>query len=148
MPLTPSANLEPLAPLIGRWRTSGTVVDDEGNVTTTISGTDTYAVLPGGRWFAHDVDVQMGATRMLVHEVIGGAPRWRMADVRIRGSGPDPVGLMRLTHEGGDLFLLHGEGVRSWMHLRAGEDLMRATWERDVAGTWLPWMDMQFERLA
>lgn len=70
-----------------------------------------------------------------------------MADARIRGSG-HTVGVMRLTHEGGDLFLLHGEGVRSWMHIRAGEDLMRATWERDIAGRWLPWMDMQFERFA
>lgn len=43
-----------------------------GNVIIKISGTDTYAVVPGGRWFAHDVDVHMGDKRTLVHEVIGG----------------------------------------------------------------------------
>ena len=46
MSVTPSKNLEPLGPVVGRWRTSGTVVDADGNVTMTIAGTDVYEVLP------------------------------------------------------------------------------------------------------
>ena len=54
---------------------------------------------------------------------------------------------MRLSQEDLDLLLLHGDGVRSWFHIRAGEDRMTTRWEREVDGSWLPWMDMRFERL-
>lgn len=45
MSATPAKNLEPLAPSIGQWRSSGTVLDDEGHVTVEVSGTDGYDLL-------------------------------------------------------------------------------------------------------
>ena len=146
MSVTPVKNMEPLAPIIGRWRSSGTVLDDEGNVTMEVLGTDTYELLPGGRWIAHDVDVQIGSDRTLVHELIGGvhpAGGWQMHAFD-EADGP---GVMRLSQEEPDLLLLHGDGVRSWFRIRAGEDRMTTLWEREVDGSWLPWMNMQFERL-
>jgi len=37
-----------------------------------VVGTDTYALLSGGTWISHDVDVRLGEQRVLAHEVIGG----------------------------------------------------------------------------
>jgi hypothetical protein len=145
MPVEPVENLQPLSPIIGTWRSSGTVLDDEGRATMEISGTDTYGLLPGGHWIAHEVDVRMGDQRTLLHELIGGvhpAGGWQMHAF----DEADSPGVMRLTQEEPDLLLLHGDGVRSWFRIRAGEDRMTTLWEREVAGNWKPWMDMRFER--
>ena len=142
---TPEKSLAPLAPIIGRWRTSGTVLDDAGNLTAEISGTDVYDWLPGGHWIAHEADVRMGDQRVLVHEVIGGlhpAGGWQMYAFEAT-SGP---GVMRLSQEGPDLLLLQGDGLRSWFRIRAGAGRMTSRWERLVDARWQRWMDMQFER--
>lgn len=146
MSVTAAKHLEPLTPIIGRWRTSGTVLDEEGTVVTEISGTDTYELLPGGHWIAHEVDVQMGDQRNLVHELIGGAHPdggWQMHAF----DEADSPGVMRLSQEEPDLLLLQGDEVRSWFRIRAGADRMTTLWEREVDGSWLSWMDMRFERL-
>lgn len=111
-----------------------------------ISGIDAYDLLPGGHWIAHEVDVQLGDQRTLAHELIGGvhpAGGWQMHAF----NEADSPGVMRLSQEEPDLLLLHGGGMRSWFRIRAGENLMTTLWEREVAGSWLPWMDMRFERL-
>lgn len=146
MSVKPARNLEPLAPIIGQWRSSGTVLDDHGNVTMEVAGTDAYDLLPGGHWIVHDVDVQMGDQTTLVYELIGGvhpAGGWQMHAF----DEADSPGVMRLSQEEPDLLLPHGDGVRSWFRIRAGQDRMTTLWEREVAGSWLPWMDMRFERL-
>lgn len=145
MAVMPADNLESLAPIIGRWHSSGTVLDDEGNVTMEVVGTDTYDVLPGGHWIAHEVDVHMGDQRTLVHELIGGvhpAGGWRM----VAFDDADGPGVMRLSQEEPDLLLLQGDGVRSWFRFRVAENLMTTLWEREVDGRWVPWMDVRFER--
>jgi hypothetical protein len=45
--------------VMGRWRTSGSVVNKSG-VTAMIAGTDTYKWLPGGHWIVHEADVMIG----------------------------------------------------------------------------------------
>ncbi len=136
--------MAPLVPLTGRWRTSGTVLDERGGAVAEIAGTDVYALLPGGHWIAHDVDVRIGGERTLVHELIGGAHSdggWRMHAFDTAGS----PGLMRLGEEGPGVLLVHGDGVRSRLVVRG--DRMTAHWDREVDGRWQPWMDMAFERL-
>lgn len=145
MSVLPAKGLEPLTPILGRWRSFGTVVDDEGG-TTEVAGTDVYDLLPGGQWIAHDVDVHVGEHRTLVHELIGGvhpAGGWQMYAFDEAGT----PGTMRLSQEEPDLLLLQGDGVRSWFRIRAGEAHMTTLWEREVDGRWRPWMDMRFERL-
>ncbi|MCZ2812763.1 hypothetical protein O2W15_15095 [Modestobacter sp. VKM Ac-2979] len=44
---------DPLTPLLGRWRTSGAVLDDDGATTAQITGTDVYELMPGGGWVVH-----------------------------------------------------------------------------------------------
>jgi hypothetical protein len=145
MPAIPTQHLEPLAPLVGRWRTSGAVFDEHGNTQTHLAGTDVYDWLPGGNWIAHDVDVTMGGQRVLVHELIGGvhpAGGWQMHAF----DASDSPGVMRLSLEEPDLLLLRGDGVRSWLRIRAEEGNMTALWEREVGNTWLTWMEVRFQR--
>ena len=144
MPTAPVAALEPLAPLIGRWRTSGSILDADGAVTGAISGTDAYAWLPGGTWLVHEVDVAMDGETTRALELIGGwddaVGGWRTYAF---GPGDEPE-VMRLTQPEAGVLLLSGDGVRSW--LRPGPDRMTARWERAVDGGWVGWLDMRFDR--
>ena len=70
----PAEYLTPLEGIIGRWRSSGSVLDEDGStVVATISGTDVYSWASSGNWIVHDVDVLMGDERTLVTELIVGA---------------------------------------------------------------------------
>ncbi len=143
----PTTHLAPLAPLIGHWRTSGTVHDASGTVTASIRGTDVYRWLPGGWWIAHEVDVVIGEEHVLTHEVIGGVDPgtggWQM---HAFDAGDSP-GLTILVPQPDGRLLLSAEGARSWLDVRAGDGLMTTRWEREVApGRWELWMDMRFER--
>lgn len=145
MPVIPTQHLEPLTPLVGRWRTSGAVFDEHGNTQTHLAGTDVYDWLPGGHWIAHDVDVTMGDQHVLVHELIGGvhpAGGWQM---HAFDAGDSP-GVMRLSLEEPSLLLLRGNEVRSWLRIRAEESTMTALWEREVGDSWLTWMEVRFQR--
>lgn len=133
-----------LHPLIGRWRTRGHVLDGSGTRTAEITGTDEYELMDGGRWLVHRVDVLMGGVRTVALEVIGdpgedGTFAMRAFDA---GGGYDEMRL-GVTEEG--VLRLTGEGMRST--LRVDGDAMDARWERDVDGTWAPWMDMHFDRI-
>ena len=138
--------MEPLRPLIGRWRTSGVVLDEHGTETATIAGSDTYRWLPGGSWIVHEVDVLMGDERTQALELIGGRDEttggWQM---HAFDTGDDP-GRMSLSVREEGVLLPQGDGVRSWLRPTAGPDLMTTRWEREAGGSWLPWMDMRFER--
>lgn len=138
--------LAALEPILGRWKTSGTVFDDQGESDGLISGTDTYRRLPGGGWIAHDVDVEMSGNRAVVHELIGGEHPdggWAMYAF---DRSPHP-GLMRLSRHDQEVLLLEGDGIRSWFHVRAGRQHMTTRWERLVDGRWNRWMDMRFDRI-
>ncbi|NEK57632.1 hypothetical protein GCU56_07080 [Geodermatophilus sabuli] len=144
----PSDHLAPLAPVIGRWRSSGTVHDGTGAVTGRLAGSDTYRWLPGGAWIAHEVDVVVGDEHVVVHEVIGGRDAatggWQMHAF----DASDSPGVMSLVPQEDGLLLLRGEGVRSWFDVRAGDGLMTTRWERELSpGRWVTWMDMRFERV-
>lgn len=146
--MTPAEHLRPLEPLIGRWRSSGITLAEDGSVTGDIKGTDTYTWLPGGHWVVHEVDVMMGEEHTQVLELIGGHDEasggWQMHAF----DAADSPGKMSLTlHEPGVL-LLQGDGVRSWFRPEAGPDHMTALWEREVNDQWVRWMRMRFDRVS
>ena len=142
----PVAHLRPLIPIIGRWRTSGTVLDEEGHTTDHIVGTDTYTWLPGGHWIVHEVDVTVGDQPIRALELIGGRDGptggWQMHAF----DTADSPGRMVLTVAEPGLLLLQGDGVRSWFRPEAGPTHMTTRWEREVDGDWVAWMDMRFDR--
>jgi hypothetical protein len=142
-----ATHMAALAPVIGHWRSSGTVHDGSGAVTADIAGTDVYRWLPGGWWIAHEVDVVVAGQHVLTHEVIGGhdpaTGGWQM---HAFDDGDSP-GVMGLALQPDGRLLLSGPGVRSWFDIGASDGLMTTRWEREVApGTWEPWMDMRFDR--
>ena len=145
MSVKPAPHLEPLLPILGEHSTSGSVHDETGAATAEISGSDAYSLLPGGHWIAHDVDVAIGDQPTVVHELIGGSHAEGGWQMHAFDAAENP-GLMRLTQEESGLFLLHGDGIRSWFRPQPGEDHMTTLWEREVDGTWLRWMDMRFDR--
>lgn len=146
MPATPVEHLEPLLPIIGRWRTSGTILDENGDAAAAVAGTDTYRWLPGGHWVVHEVDVMMGDERTQVLELIGGhdpaTGGWQMHAF----DTADSPGAMSLTLADPGLFLLQGDGVRSWFRPTAGPGFMTTRWERTWEENWIPWIDMRFDR--
>ena len=95
---TPAPHLEPLLPILGEHRTSGTVYDENGAVTAEIAGSDVYTLLPGGHWIAHDVDVAMGDQPTLVHELIGGSHSEGGWQMHAFDAAENP-NVMRLTQE-------------------------------------------------
>jgi hypothetical protein len=134
--------------MIGRWRSSGSVLDKDGfTVVATISGTDVYSLASSGNWIVHDVDVLMGDERTLVTELIGGcdpeSDGWQMHAF----DNSESPGQMSLIPQSDGTFLLQGQGVRSWLDIAAGPGLMTTRWEREIEpGTWTLWMDMRFDR--
>lgn len=142
----PAEHLAPLQPIIGRWRSSGVIVDGDGKVLGQITGSDTYTWLPGGQWIVHEVDVLMDQERVQTLDLIGGREEvsggWHM----IAFDTADQPGRMTLTVQEPGLLLLQGDGVRSWFRPQAGSDHMTTLWKREVDGRWLPWMDMRFDR--
>jgi hypothetical protein len=143
----PVEHLQPLVPIIGRWRSSGSVLDGDGAVTDRILGTDTYTWLPGGHWVVHEVDVTVGGQPVRALELIGGRDDatggWQMHAF----DTADSPGRMVLTVAEPGVLLLKGDGIRSWFRPEAGPTHMTTLWEREVDGDWVPWMDMRFDRI-
>lgn len=67
----PAEALRPFETIIGRWKTSGSVLDEHGAPVTTINGTDEYEWMVGGHWVIHRVDVMMGEDHVQALELIG-----------------------------------------------------------------------------
>jgi hypothetical protein len=142
---TPDKALRPLTPIVARWRTSGTVLDEQGAKIMTVSGTDEYEWMPGGHWVIHRVDVMMGADRTRAIEMIGdpaGDDTFTMRAFDASGA----FDMMTMTVRD-RRFHTTGAGVRNTLIVSPDGATMAAVWERRLDdGTWVHWMDLTFER--
>ena len=148
-----------LAPVVGRWRTEGSVV---GGEPVPVTGSDVYEFGPGGHVLVHHVDVHVGATPVRALEIVG-EPE---GDAMLARSYDDTgdVALMRLRIDDDGVWHFSGGGdvaraarldgdvpapaaVRSTLRIAPDGRTMTALWERAEDGvTWQPWMDMRFTR--
>lgn len=138
----------PWEAVIGRWRTSGTVLDAHGDPVATIDGTDEYEWMLGGRWIVHRVDVVMGEDRVQALEVIG--EHDAVADTYVMRvfDGAGGYGTMTAHPNGDGSWIFLGGGMRSVLRPSADRSFMTARWERqDDSGAWLRWMDMRFDAM-
>ena len=148
---TPAEPLDRLAPLIGRWRTTGREWDATGTEVRTIDGTDAYEWMEGGRWVVHRVDVRLGDETTRALEMIGTAVE-REVDYVLRAfDGGGAFDMMRARWDD-DALRIDGDGVRATFRLPGtggqGDDAMEARWERQFeGGDWWPWMELRFRRL-
>ena len=143
--ITPTEQVRPLEPLVGRWRTSGTVFGDDGAPVMSIDGTDEYEWMPGGHWLVHRVDVLIGDDRTQALELIGDpAEDGTFAMRAFDASGAYDE--MRLTVQGRTL-QTQGDGVRNTLTAAGDGGSMDATWERRTDdGAWVRWMELTLKR--
>lgn len=140
-----TGTMRPFETIIGRWQTSGTVLDEDGKAVATIDGTDEYEWMPGGKWVVHRVDVMMGDDHVHALELIGeyDAEAGTYAMRAFDGSGAYGTMTAHLDADGSWTFL--GDGMRSTLRPSADGSSMTARWERqDDTGGWIHWMDMRF----
>jgi hypothetical protein len=135
------AELKPLEPLVGRWRTSGRTIADP---VVDISGTDVYEWLDDG-FLVHHADVVMGDERSRTIELIGDPDPGDDSFVMRAFDSTGTFTEMNATVDG-DVWTFAGKDSRAF--LTVGGDRMSARWERQGDdGDWQPWMDMEFSRM-
>ena len=140
------AQPSPFAALLGRWHTTGTVLDVDGTPVAQVEGTDDYTALGG--WVVHRVDVRIGGEPVTALELIGGHdPATGTWEVHaFDGDGSRSV--MTATRAAGSAWLFRGAGARAHLHVGPDGTSMTGTWERrdDRSGRWWHWMDLDFTR--
>ncbi|MFE3445860.1 hypothetical protein ACFXNW_22745 [Nocardia sp. NPDC059180] len=137
--------MQRFAPIIGRWKTSGVVLDEDGRAVMTIDGTDVYEWMPGRQWILHHVDVLMGEERTRALELIGDHdPRTDTYAMRaFDASGA--YGNMTAHPNADGTWLFDGDAMRSTLRIADDRSSMSAFWEREISpDTWIPWMRMIF----
>lgn len=137
--------MRPFDGIIGRWKTSGTVLDEHGRAVAPIDGTDEYEWMPGGMWVIHRVDVMMGDDHVHALELIGehDTETDTYAMRAFDGSGEFGTMTAQLNADGTWTFL--GVGMRSTLRVSEDNSSMTARWEQqDESGKWIHWMDMEF----
>lgn len=147
----PAEDLRAFEPIIGRWKTTGTVFDEHGTATQMISGTDEYEWMAGGHWVIHRIDVMMGDQRSQGLEIIGdrdaATGRYQMRAFDVGGSFSTMTALLQADGS----WLLEGDGARTtFTPPGADRPFMTARWEReaeDRPGTLVHWMDVRFDRI-
>ncbi|WP_030482677.1 hypothetical protein [Nocardioides aequoreus] len=145
-PVVLHEHLTPLRPLLGLWRTTGTVHGPRGARSARLGGHDSWTALPGGRWIAHQSATTTSGVPNYLHEVVGGSHPdggWQML-VFDEGLLPE---LTRVSLDGPHHVVVEGEGTRGVFDLRlAAEGVMTAHWEREVDGARVRWLDLHFHR--
>ncbi|WP_327148220.1 DUF1579 family protein [Nocardia sp. NBC_01329] len=145
---TPAHTMHRFEAIVGRWKTSGVVLDEHGRQTMNIDGTDEYEWMAGGGWILHRVDVMMGDAHTRALELIGdydpdaGTYAMRAFDA----SGAYSTMTAHPNDDGSWLF--DGEGMRSTLRPSEDKSSMSALWERETGtGIWVPWMRMNFSAI-
>lgn len=140
----PSA-LQNLAPFVGAWHTTGTVVATSAPYTAT----DTYEWLPGGHFLVHRWDAAMPDGRSQGIEIIGpdtadGAKgHYTMQSFDSTGKADT----MRAVVDGKRV-AYDGEGVRFRGAFNGDGSELSGTWSLQAEGSadWAPWMSATLKR--
>lgn len=142
----PAEIMRPFDTIIGRWKTSGSVLDEHGAVVMTIEGTDEYEWMVGGHWVIHRVDVMMGEDHVQALEPIGEHDAETNSYSMRAFDGSGSFGTMT-AHRGADgSWSIRGDGMRSTLWPSEDKPYMTAVWERgNEPGTWVRWMEMRFD---
>ena len=133
---------QPLAALVGTWRTEGRTVDGD-----TIEATDVYSWLPGRCALLHEVDARVGDERVVGAEIIGYDPvRHAYRTLYFGSDGPN--GYEACFDEQSALLAwrMRSERDRFTGVFGDGGATIEGHWEvRDGEG-WRPWMDVRLTR--
>ncbi|MGV3680602.1 MAG: hypothetical protein ACO1PM_12870 [Acidovorax sp.] len=142
----PSA-LQNLAPFVGAWHTTGTVVATSAAYTAT----DTYEWLPGGHFLVHRWDAAMPDGRSQGIEIIGADAADGAKEGHYTMQSFDSTGkadIMRAVVEGKRV-AYDGDGVRFRGAFNADGSEMAGTWSLQAESSsreWQPWMTVSLRR--
>ena len=136
--------LTALAPMIGRWRTEGRVLDSGAE----IAGTDTYEWVGTG-FVVHTVDVTIGGLQVDGVELIGSWDEASGTFAAVSYDGAGEVTTMRVTAGEDGVFGFADDSTRATLVVSPDGAAATAGWERRTGeGRWEPWMEVRLTRLT
>jgi hypothetical protein len=142
----PSAELERLDALIGRWKTEGHTT---GVPADRIDAIDTYERLPGGA-LLHLVDARVGDQTVEGAEIIGYDPERSAYVTQYFGSDGPAAFEADLTEEDGVLvWRMRSKTMRFTGTFSDDGGVITGHWELlDDGGNWQHWMDISLTKQA
>lgn len=142
----PSAAIRKLNFLIGKWHTTGEILQGITNASNEIRGMDIYEWTAGGFFILHRVDVFMAGKRTEVIEIIGYDKSRKCYFMKSFDDHGEETTMYATLQKPGVLKLADKK-MRSVLTVNKGGNLMIAKWELYENGkTWKAWMNMQFAR--
>ncbi|GAA0799102.1 hypothetical protein [Spirilliplanes yamanashiensis] len=136
--------LTALAPIIGRWRTEGRLLDPGAE----IAGTDTYEWVGTG-FVVHTVDVTIGGRQVDAVELIGSWDDASGTFAAVSYDGDGTVAEMRVTAGEDGVFGFADDTTRATLVVSPDGAAATAGWERRTPdGVWEPWMEVRLTRLT
>jgi hypothetical protein len=142
----PSAELERLDALIGRWKTEGQTT---GVPADRIDAIDTYERLPGGA-LLHLVDARVGDQTVEGAEIIGYDPERSAYVTQYFGSDGPAAFEANLSEENGALvWRMSSKTMRFTGTFSDDGGVITGHWELlDDGGNWQHWMDITLTKQA
>ncbi|MFB9378264.1 hypothetical protein ACFFKU_08585 [Kineococcus gynurae] len=128
---------------MGRWRTSGHVLDAAGEPVADITGSDVYEDGPGGNWIVHHVDVSIGGEPVRTLELIGEGDHGVLLRA-FEATGELHTSTAHRLADGS--IRIDGGDSRATFRIAPGRASGSALWERRSGRDWVRWMDLRFER--
>lgn len=135
-----------LAPLVGVWKASGQVLDEDGDVVGEVSGTDAYRWL--GPTVVHEVDAVVAGRRVRALEVVEPFdPELGAFPVRAY----DDEGGVHSSTAAVDLagaWTFRAPGARATLRVAEDGASMEAAWVRETGAGDVPWMRLAWRRTS
>ena len=137
--------LKLLGKLVGNWNTTGKVLKTQTSPEIQVSGSDSYAWLPGEFFLLHIVDVMIGEDRNQTYEIIGydnTGDYFTMHYFDNKGN----TGFMKATIRNNQWTFL-GDNLRFTGGFSDDENIFSGVWEQlDSAGNWQQFMDIHLAK--
>ena len=132
---------------VGRWNTTGKILATDSTPEVRISGTDTYAWLPGEFFLLHTVNVLAGDDRNETFEVIGydtQLQKYTLQHYDNKGNS----GFMYGTYQNG-VWTYLGDTLRFKGGFKKDDQEFSGLWEQSSDGkNWKPFIEIQLRKIG
>lgn len=140
----PATAVAGLAPLIGTWDTSGTILDADGEAEGKLRGTDVYEWFPGRFFVLHHVDGKLEDTEVKAIEVIGAGEGDGCIARSYDNAGQSDEYKVALQ---GRMWTIDGSTQRFRGSFSEDFTTLEGSWEASEDGqSWRPWMNITLRK--
>lgn len=153
--VAPSAELQRLELLVGKWNTEGETHANADAPAVKVTGVDTYEWMPGKFFLIHRADGHMGNEELNTLEFIGSDPSSQMYTCHSFVGAASPEENRRGN---ADLFqanlhdhtwTIEGKSARFTGVFANTGNTLTGQWEQSSDGlNWLPWMDVKLTKIS